>query len=199
MIYQFTKYFFAALLACFANSQSAAQGKVANWHVGYFAPFFTNVGATAGASFDISRTAADSVHRRQLSSLQVLGQVSYFAQPRVSNSLFVHPELVYTWRKADQRFFLSAAVGAAYLVTQQRQEGTLNLATGELNYRYLSFNHFVPNIQLGVGIEPKSRFGFYFKVMCGRKMSATAANAAIMGVSTGVMLRFARKKYSNDT
>jgi hypothetical protein len=69
----------------------------------------------------------------------------------------------------------------------------LNLGTGEIDYRYDALNYFLPNINLGLGLEPKKHLGFYLKATYGRKISVHNANAAFVGVSAGIILKFTLK------
>jgi hypothetical protein len=69
----------------------------------------------------------------------------------------------------------------------------LNLGTGEIEYRYEALNYFLPNFNIGLGLEPKKYVGFYFKATYGRKISVHNANAAFVGVSAGVILKFTLK------
>jgi hypothetical protein len=67
------------------------------------------------------------------------------------------------------------------------------LGTGETDYRYDAFNYFLPNLNIGLGVDPKKRFGFYLKATYGRKLSTQHANAAFLGISTGLILKFNSK------
>ena len=171
-----------------------AQKKNGEWQFGYFAPYLTHVGGTAAFAFDLNVLGGDSnVKSKSEHFLQISSQLGYFTQSKVSQNILLNPELVYRWKKSGKRFFLSSSVGTGYLLSFQRQDGVLNLGTGEIDYRYDALNYFLPNINLGLGLEPKKHLGFYLKATYGRKISVHNANAAFVGVSAGIILKFTLK------
>jgi|688.fasta_scaffold233186_1 hypothetical protein len=182
------------LLSVFIGVMSnfaVAQNNNKEWQVGYFAPYISNMGGTVGYAFDLKELEDNSKEKRKRKQrLQFLTQLGYFAQTNVSRNLLLNPELVYRWNKSDKRFFLTSSVGAGYLLAFQRQDGTLNLGTGEIDYRYAALNHFLPTLNLGLGVEPKKHLGFFFKATYGRKLSVQNANAAFVGLSTGLIIKF---------
>lgn len=150
-----------------------AQNGIPAWQVGYFAPDISNVGGTVVYAFDLKALGENKRgESKSKQGLLLLSQLSYFAQTNVSHNLFFNPEMVYRWNKSDKRFFLTSSVGAGYLHSFQRQEGTLNLGTGEVDYGYAALNYFLPTLNLGLGVDPKKHSGFYFKASYGRKFSA---------------------------
>jgi hypothetical protein len=182
------------LLSVFIGVMSnfaVAQNNNKEWQVGYFAPYISNMGGTVGYAFDLKELEDNSKEKRKSKQrLQLLTQLGYFAQTNVSRNLLLNPELVYRWNKSDKRFFLTSSVGAGYLLAFQRQDGTLNLGTGEIDYRYDALNYFLPTLNLGLGVEPKKHLGFFFKATYGRKLSVQNANAAFVGLSTGLIIKF---------
>lgn len=172
-----------------------AQNSNKEWQVGYFAPYISNMGGTLGYAFDL-KEFGDNSNKQRISKhyLQILTQLGYFTQTNVSHNLLLNPELVYRWNKSDKRFFLTSSVGAGYLIAFQRQDGSLNLGTGKMDYRYDALNYFLPTLNLGLGVDPKKHVGFYFKATYGRKLSVQNANAAFLGLSTGLILKFNSKK-----
>jgi hypothetical protein len=182
------------LLSVFIGVMSnfaVAQNNNKEWQVGYFAPYISNMGGTVGYAFDLKELEDNSKEKRKRKQrLQFLTQLGYFAQTNVSRNLLLNPELVYRWNKSDKRFFLTSSVGAGYLLAFQRQDGTLNLGTGEIDYRYDALNYFLPTLNLGLGVEPKKHLGFFFKATYGRKLSVQNANAAFVGLSTGLIIKF---------
>ncbi len=183
------------------SSSVLAQNNNEEWQVGYFAPYISNMGGTVGYAFDLKELRDNSTEQRKSKQrLQILTQLGYFAQTNVftqtnvSHNLLLNPELVYRWNKSDKRFFLTSSVGAGYLLAFQRQDGSLNLGTGEIDYRYQTLNYFLPTLNIGFGVDPKKRLGFYFKTTYGRKFSTQNANAGFFAISTGLILKFNSKK-----
>lgn len=81
-----------------------------------------------------------------------------------------------------------------YLLAFQRQDGSLNLGTGEIDYRYDASNYLLTTLNIGLGVAPKKHLGYYFKATHGRKLSIQNANAAFVGISTGLIVTFNSKK-----
>ena len=189
------KYILLFVYIGLVSSSVLAQNNNKEWQVGYIAPYISNRGGTVGYAFDLKELGDHSTEKRQgRQRLQFLSQLGYFTQPNVSRNLLFNPELVYRWNKSDKRFFLTSSVGAGYLLSFQRQVGTLNLGTGEIDYRYDALNYFLPTLNLGLRVEPKKHLGFSFKVSYGRKLSTQNVNAAFVGLSTGLIAKFNSKK-----
>lgn len=182
------------LLLCFLlmTGTVIAQKQGSEWQLGYFAPYITHIGGTMGYSFDLKNSAQKRQH------LQLLTSISYFSQIRVSNHIFLNPEVTYRWHTTGKRFFLSAAIAPGYLLSFQKQEGTLNLATGEIDYRYDVVNSFVPNLNAGLGIEPKKSIGFYVKASYGRRFNPESIQAAFMALSAGFIFKLNAQAYRNE-
>ncbi len=175
------------LVALFIScSHLLAQKKAMEWQVGYTAPYLVNAGGNAGVAIDISTFNKPKSNHR----LQVLSQLSYFSQFNIAHNLLVNPEIVYKWNRTSKRFYLSSSFGFGYLLSFQKQDGTLNLATGETDYRYDALHYFLPNFNLGFGIDPKKRLGFYFKATYGKKYGSKNISSGFAGVSTGLIIKF---------
>jgi hypothetical protein len=176
------------------SSSVLAQNNNKEWQVGYFAPYISNMGGTVGYAFDLKELGDNSKEQRKSKQrLQILTQLGYFTQTNVSQNFLLNPELVYRWNKLDKRFFLISSFGAGYLLAFQRQDGTLNLGTGEIDYRYDALYYFLPTLNFGLGVEPKKHLGFFFKATYGRKLSVQNANAAFVGLSSGLIIKFHSK------
>jgi hypothetical protein len=189
------KYILFSVFFGILSSFVLAQNNNKEWQVGYFAPYISNMGGTVGYAFDLRELEDNSTEQRKSKHrLQVLTQLGYFTQANVSQNFLLNPELVYRWNKLDKRFFLTSSVGTGYLLSFQRQDGSLNLGTGETDYRYDALNYFLPSSNIGLGVDPKKHLGFYFKATYGRKLSIQNANAAFVGISTGLIVTFNSKK-----
>ena len=188
------RYILLSVCTCLVSLAVVAQKRNMEWQLGYIAPYLSNMGGTVGCSFDLKELGVDATEKRKTTQrLQLLTQLGYFLQTNVSQNLLLIPELVYRWNKADKRFFLTSSVGAGYLRSFQRQDGTLNLGTGEIDYRYDALNYFLPTLNVGLGVEPKKLLGFYFKATYGQKLNAQNEDNAFLGVSTGLILKFSSK------
>lgn len=179
---------------CSMSLTAVAQKKTSEWQVGYYAPYLSNMGGTVGFAFDLKESGQNSTERKKsIHRFQLLTQLGYFSQLKTSNNIILNQEMVYRWNKKDKRFFLTSSIGAGYLLSIQRQDGTLNLGTGEISYRNDAFNYFLPNVNLGLGTNHKKHFGFYLKATYGRKLSSQSPGTAFMGISTGLILKFNSK------
>lgn len=172
--------FFCVLFALMAGFTSA-QMPLPEWQVGYSAPYLTNIGATIGAAWELK-------NGNEKVNLQLLLPLTYFVQPNVSNNFFFNPEVGYRWQVREGRFFLTPAVGLGYLLSMQRQDGVLNLATGTLDYRYVALHQYIPNANLSLGIAPKKHLGFFLKTTYGVVLSSQTSNTAFWGLSAGVLV-----------
>jgi len=174
-------------------SNLAAQNKATELQVGYYTPYFANMGATVGYGIDVKNWEKVPENKRSKTHrLQLLPQLSYFNQPNTAHNLLLNPEIIYKWAKSGKRFYLASSIGTGYLLSFQRQEGAVSLSTGEIDYQNERLHFFVPNVNLGFGVDPRKRIGFYFKAFYGRKLSASQANAAFIGLSTGVLIKLSQ-------
>lgn len=157
--------------------------------VGYFGPYFTNMGGSVGYAFTVKTWETTPTDKRNKThSLQLLPQIAYYHQPRTAHNILFNQEVLYKWQKQDKRFYLFSSVGAGYILTIKRLDGTLNLGTGEIDYRYKQLHSFVPNISLGFGVAPRKAIGFFFKAYYGRQLRFGAVNTAFIGFSTGILI-----------
>jgi hypothetical protein len=164
-----------------------AQGTPGEWHVGYFSPFLTNVGISLGYEHELRKWQPDSLSgRKSTHRIGFASQVGYFHQFGVAHNVLLNPGVSYRWR-GRSRFFLSTAIGTGYLLSLQRQDGSVNLATGDVSYRSLPLSYFLPNVSVGCGVEPKRVLGFYFNVFYGRQISQDDG-VGFLGLSTGVIV-----------
>lgn len=173
---------FSTVILC---SYAIAQKKAIEWQVGYTAPYLVNVGGTTGVAIDIN----DFNNKKYSHRLQFLSQLGYFSQFNIAHNLLVNPEIVYKLNRTGKRLFLSSSFGFGYLLSFQKQEGTLNLASGETDYRNDIINYFLPNFNIGLGIDPKKRLGFYFKATYGIKYGPQNINSGFAGISTGLIVK----------
>lgn len=163
------------------------QNQHIQWHIGYAAPFFTNVGAELGVSFDIPSSQPDSANTSARPfTLRLLPQVRYFQQLDVQHNFMFDPTLEFVWQRKARKIYPIFSVGLGYIMAFQRQDGTLDLATGNIDYNSEVIHSFVPSINIGFASVPKKRIGYYFKTSYGRSMVVAAQDAAFFGVSFGI-------------
>ncbi len=171
----------------FRVGEAQAQRGSDEWQVGYYSPFLTNVGGSLSYLHGLREWKPDSLNgRKSTHCIRLESQVAYFAQPGVAHNVLLNPGVEYRWRGMS-RFFLSASVSTGYLLTLQRQEGSVNLASGEVTYTSRPVHSFLPSISAGCGVEPKKMLGFYFKVLYGRQISQSEG-MGFLGLSTGVII-----------
>ncbi len=181
------------ILILAAGGNLAAQSKYTELQLGYYAPYFSNMGFTVGYGIDFKTWEKSAENKRSKTNrLHLLPQVSYFYQSNTAHNLLLNPEVVYKWRKTSKRFYLAASIGTGYLLSFQRQTGTVSLSTGEIDYQNERLHFFVPNVNLGFGVDPRKRIGFYFKAFYGRKFSTSQTNSAFIGLSTGLIIKLSK-------
>lgn len=174
------------------REECRAQRGSDEWQVGYYSPYVTNVGGSLGYLHGLREWQPDSLRgRRSTHRIALESQVAYFAQPGVAHNVLLNPGVEYRWQGAS-RFFLSASVSTGYLLILQRQEGSVNLASGEVTYTNRSIHSFLPSISAGCGVEPKKVLGFYFKVFYGRQIGQEEG-VGFLGLSTGLTIRMKSK------
>ncbi len=183
-----------AILGLLMGGPLAAQKGTAEWQLGYFAPYFTHVGGNVGYAWPIMQREAEKANKSNRNhQLQLVSQLAYFVQFKVSHNIFLNPELSYRWGKLNKRLYLSAGIGTGYLLSFQRQEGTLNLGTGDIKYKNEALHLFVPNVNAGFGVLPRKTIGYYLKATYGRELGRSASNAGLVGLSTGIIIRLNAK------
>jgi len=177
------------LLIFSKHSNVYAQLKVSDWQIGYFSPYISNLGCVAGVTLNLKNGEMKPEKKSISDRMKLAAQLSYFSQLSVSNNILFNPQVLYRWQIPDKRFYLSSSIGTGYLLSIQKQEGLLNLASGEFDYRHEVINSFLPNIQLGFGAEPKRRLGFFLTFCYGSKLSLNRANEGFLCFSTGLILK----------
>lgn len=186
---KFKKMLLLVVIKLAVTSNLLAQIKVSEYQFGYFSPYFTNNGASIGIAFDASNSYKDSLSKTNNFTWQYLSELKYFFQPNTSNNVMVNPEIVLKFKQADTQLFVSSSFGVGYLLSFQKQEGALNLATGTLDYDTQTINYFLPNLNIAFGLTPKKYIGFYVKTSYGAKLSLRNTNAAFIGFSTGLIFK----------
>ena len=164
------------------------------WRTGYFAPYLLNIGGTAGLSIGLKDWVGNTDKRPGDHRIQLLTQLNYFTQLNVSNHLLINPEIEYRWNKTGKRIFLSTSIGAGYMLSFLRKEGKLNLATGEIDYRHEASSHFVPNLNFGLGLEPRKVIGCFLKATYGFKWGTSDASEGFVGLSSGIIIKPKNKR-----
>ena len=78
------------------------------------------------------------------------------------------------------------SIGAGYLLARQKQGGTVNLGTGEIEDDVESLHYFLPTVNAGFRLIPKKKVGYYFKLFYGRKITGQQEDSVFFGLETGV-------------
>lgn len=187
------------LLSFVCTGNAAAQNSGMEVQAAYFSPYLSQSGASLGTAFEVcARTRMRGASRPQIHSIQLMPQLSYFTQKEVSKKLLVHPEIIYRLRMEDRRTFFFAAVGMGYLGSSQRQEGSLNLASGEMNYTTELLHALFTGVSTGLGVDLRSNFGLFIKATYGREWRLKLPNSAFFGASLGVHLRLQSKASTHE-
>ncbi len=161
-------------------------------HVGYFAPYGTHIGLKVGTSLggkDWKSNTQNEINR--LHTIKINPQVGYFMQLNVQKNILFNVEFEYRTHSSNRSFYPLVSVGMGYLAGFQRQDGTVNLGTGEIDHNIKTIHHFVPTINLGFGRTPQQKFGYYFKLFYGSKISTVYA--AFFGAELGVIFHIIKK------
>ena len=80
-----------------------------------------------------------------------------------------------------------ASIGLGYLLSRQKQGGSVHLGTGEITYDVQSIGYFTPTLNTGFDLKPRKVAGYYLRGFYGRKMTTYQENAAIFGLETGLI------------
>lgn len=183
-----SRHYLLPLILIFHTSVSSiAQNESSNWELGVIAPYFSSFGGSIGYSFDLKQSEKQDVTTSY--RIGLLSQVSYFAQQGVAKNVLLNPELFYKWSVIDKKMFLLSSVGMAYLLSLNRREGSLSLASGKIEYTYEGLHFWLPTINLGFGFDPKRYVGFMFKASYGYKVGLRNANESFFAISSGIILK----------
>jgi hypothetical protein len=159
-----------------------AQSRSFELQVGYVTPFLLHQGASLGLAMAWPGAQAPQAGMQPTHALYWLPQVSYFRQRQVSQQILLDPGLQYRWHPKAGPFYLSASLGAGYLLSWQKQSGRLNLATGQLDHQTETQSFFVPTLGLGLGLAARKRLGFYLQAAIGQQLGANPAAFANLAV-----------------
>lgn len=166
------------------------QERLKEYRIGYFAPFFSNYGGSLEGVFNLTISEKQSFKH----SLQVSIQLGCFGQRGVSFNSILNPELIYRLNRPGKRFFIQSSIGNAYLLSFQKQDGVLNLSTGNLDYRHVSQHFYLPNLNVGFGIAPRNFLGLFFKATYGRTIGIRNLDSAFFAISTGLVIHISNNK-----
>lgn len=178
------------LISCCLCGQS--NGLTAS--VGYFAPYGVQYGAKAGITIPWKNWESEKKEDQfRTYNVTIDPQIGYFTYPKVQNNFLINMDLAIHTRKNDKRFSPMASVGIGYLLGLQKQDGTVNLATGEINFETNTLHYFVPTVNLGFDISSKKSLGFYFKGFFGRKIIRELKDSSFFGAEAGITFNIHQK------
>jgi hypothetical protein len=172
-----------------------AQTRGAGFELGYIAPYFTNAGFSTSYLFGLKKQALSShpADDKQRSIYFSLG-MSYFAQQHVSRQVLVLPEMVFASIHPGRKWSVLPSLGVGYLLSFQKQEASLNLANGQMDYRYQTIHSVLPEIQVALLYQYKSCLGIFLRGFYGRKLSSTVPHTAFFGLSAGMRFTIQNNK-----
>lgn len=173
------------LIVCCTSCQLLIGQKSKTVAVAYFAPYFGQIGGKVGLAFDLKTWQGNSA-KGNMHQLKVSPQLGYFVYPNVQENLFINSELTYQINSPDKRFYPMVGLGLGYLLGRQRQDGSVDLATGTISHNREALHHLVPTLSLGLGRKTEKSVGYYFKAFFGRKITFSAEYAAFFGLELGV-------------
>lgn len=174
------------LLVVLAGTPLQAQGQPPEFHMGYFAPFGVQMGGSV-AYTDVLKQPV-GVHQWWWRA-----QAGYFAQPNVSDAVFLHPEVEYRRCWPGQYFYGSFSIGSSLAYTLSKREGSLNLANGDIEYQAEGTFSIIPRISLGLGVAPRKRLGGYLRASYGQQLAGGVGRQAFFSASAGIALRMHSK------
>lgn len=186
---------FTLLLAACSPRVACAQNQGPEVQVAYVAPFLSQSGGSLGAAFQVhSNDRIGRKGRTQIQSIKILPQFTYFRQREASTNFFFHPELVYKLQKQNGRSYLLASLGVGYLATFQRQEGRLDLGSGEIEYDRELLHGFFSGLNAGIGVDLRANFGLFVKATYGRAWRFGTPNTAFFGATVGAQFTLKAKE-----
>ncbi|KAA3636528.1 MAG: hypothetical protein DWQ02_08115 [Bacteroidetes bacterium] len=187
--------FYLIVFLCFlTNLPLKGQNTKMPVSIGYFAPYGVQYGAKAGISIPWKNWESDRKEDQIRSyNLTLDPQIGYFVFPEVQNNFFLNMELAIRSHKNEKRFSPMASAGLGYLLGLQKQEGSVNLATGEIDFETTALHYFVPTVSLGFNIKPKKSMGYYFKGFFGRKIIRGLEGSTIIGAEAGITFNINQK------
>ncbi|WP_421946619.1 hypothetical protein [Phaeodactylibacter xiamenensis] len=169
------------LLMILAGTTLQAQEQPPELHIGYFAPFGVQIGGSV---------AYTDVLKQPIGAHQWWwrAQAGYFAQPNVSDAVFLHPEVEYRRCRPGQYFYASSSIGSSLAYTLSKQEGTLNLASGTIDYQKEGSLYIIPRISLGIGVAPRKRLGGYLRASYGQQLGGDNGRQAFFSAAAGLAI-----------
>jgi len=84
-------------------------------------------------------------------------------------------------------------MGSSLAYILRKQEGTLNLANGDIEYQTEGTLFIIPRISLGMGVAPRKRLGGYLQVSYGQQMGGDVGRQAFFSAAAGLALRMHSK------
>lgn len=156
-----------------------AQEQPPELHIGYFAPFGIQIGGSV---------AYTDVLKQPIGAHQWWwrAQIGYFAQPNVSDAVFLHPEIEYRRCRPGQYFYGSFSIGSSLAYILRKQEGTLNLANGDIEYQTEDTLFIIPRISPGMGVAPRKRVGGYLRASYGQQLGGDVGRQAFFSAAAGL-------------
>jgi hypothetical protein len=167
------------LLMVLAGTTLQAQEPPPELHIGYFAPFGAQIGGSVAYADVLKRLGG--MHQWWWRA-----EAGYFAQPNVSDGMFLHPEVEYRPCRPGQHFYGSFSIGSSLAYTLSKREGTLNLANGDIEYRTEGTWFIIPRISLGIEVAPRKRLGGYLRASYGQQLGGDNGRQAFFSASAGL-------------
>lgn len=173
----------------------AAQQEGGGFELGYFAPYFSNYGFSTAYMFGLRKQEIQpeqQIDKQRFVYFSV--GLSYFVQRHVYRQALLLPEIVFARIRPTRKLSLMPSLGAGYLLSFQKQEGSLNLASGEIEYRNELTQAFLPQIAIKLSYRWRPGLGFYLKPFYGRNFRFQGPHAGFFGLSAGLSIYFLNDK-----
>jgi len=181
-------------LSIWLSGEATAQKDTVAVSFGYFAPYGVQVGGKTGLSFNLKSWTVERENRsNKIRKIDVSPQVGYFFFPGVQNNLLLNCDVAYSVAKSGARVVPIASIGLGYLLARQRQEGTVNLATGELKQDVKTLHYFTPTVNAGFAVSTKRSMSYFMKAFYGRKIGFQQEDASFFGLELGLSVKLKRE------
>lgn len=167
------------------NNELLAQNKDKILTFGYFAPYAVQVGGKLGLALEMTNWESGKAKKTKINHLEIHPQIGYFTFPNVQNNLLIQTDINYRRHQANKKLYPIAGISLAYLLSSQKVDGAVDLATGTISPQRRGLHYFVPSVHLGIRKVPKKRLGYYGKVFYGQKMSPQVEGAGFWGLELG--------------
>ena len=185
--------FICLLLIIWAGNPLIGQKTPVNLSTAYYAPYGVQYGFNLGVKIPFRQWPIETAMKNnRFYRLSFYPQLSYFVYPTVQRNIFLNQEWMISRHRMDKRFFSTLSIGTGYQLAWENQGGTVNLGSGDINNKREMEHQFVPTLNVGFGVDPEQKLGWYFKAFFGRRIVFNATNETYIGAELGLLFNLSK-------